>query len=76
MHVCSPRHGMEAVFVRLATFVALVGLGIATGALVMLLNQSGLVSGDPDLAMVGVWTTTFLVGIFVFGWGLGKRTRL
>lgn len=61
---------------RLATVVTVFGLLVASGALVMLVNQSGLVSGDPQLAMVGVWSVAFLFGIFVFGWGLGKRTRL
>ena len=59
---------------RLSTVVALFGVTVAAGALVMLVNQSGLVSGDPELAMVGVWSVAFLFGIFLFGWGLGKRT--
>ena len=61
---------------KVALFMALFGLLVALAALVMLLNQSGLVSGSPNMLMVGAWTTAFLFGIFVFGWGLGKRTRL
>lgn len=59
---------------RFATFVALIGLGVAVASLVKLLNQSGLVTSNPDVTMVAAWMGVFLFGIFVFGWGVGKRT--
>ena len=59
---------------KLATAISLVGLGIATAGLLQLLNESGLVSGAPDLTSLATWVGVFLVGIFLFGLGLGKRT--
>lgn len=59
---------------RFATFVALFGLGVAVVSLVKLLNESGLVANDPEMTLVAAWTVVFLFGIFVFGWGVGKRT--
>lgn len=61
---------------RFSTLATLVGLAVVAAALLMLLNHSGLVDGSPDLVMVGTWVGAFLFGIFVFGWGLGRRTRV
>lgn len=61
---------------RFATFVALLGLGVAAASLVRLLNESGLVASDPEMSMVALWASVFLFGVFVFGWGIGKRTQL
>lgn len=56
-----------------ATTVAGIGLIVASGALIMLLNSSALVGGSTNFVMLVGWVVVFFVGIFLFGWGLGRR---
>lgn len=60
----------------LSTALSLLGLGIAIGSLLLLAHVSGLGSGGgSDLHALGATIVAFLFGIFLFGWGLGKRTQ-
>lgn len=60
----------------LSTIVSLLGLAIAVGSLLLLGHVSGLgAGGGGDLELLAASIVAFLVGIFLFGWGLGKRTQ-
>jgi nitrogen fixation-related uncharacterized protein len=61
----------------LSTILSLLGLAIAVGALLLLGHVSGLGTGGGggDFQLLAVAIVAFLVGIFLFGWGLGKRTQ-
>lgn len=60
----------------LSTVLSLLGLVIAIGSLLLLGHVSGLNSGgESDLQLLAIAIVAFLVGIFLFGWGLGKRTQ-
>lgn len=59
----------------LSTVVSLLGLTIAIGALLLLGHVSGLGGGGGDMQLLGAAIVAFLFGIFLFGWGLGKRTQ-
>lgn len=56
------------------TVVASFGLVVAAGALIALVRVSGLGSSDANAHLLYASIGLFLFGIFVFGWGLGKRT--
>lgn len=58
----------------LSTILSLLGLAIAIGSLLLLGHVSGFSSGG-DLELLAASIVAFLVGIFLFGWGLGKRTQ-
>lgn len=59
----------------LSTVLSLLGLAIAIGSLLLLGHVSGFGSGSGDLELLSASIVAFLVGIFLFGWGLGKRTQ-
>lgn len=59
----------------LSTIVSLLGLSIAIGSLLLLGHVSGLGGGGGNLELLGASIAAFLLGIFLFGWGLGKRTQ-
>lgn len=40
----------------------------------MLVHVSGFGGGEADMYLLYTAVGVFLFGIFVFGWGLGKRT--
>lgn len=54
------------------TVGALLGLTVAAAALVMIINNSPF-GGTLNTEEVFLWSLLFLVGVFLFGWGLGKR---
>lgn len=58
----------------LGTVATIFGLAIAVGALLMLTHVSGFGNSNPDTTLMFATVGAFLFGIFVFGWGLGKRT--
>ena len=58
----------------LGTAMAGIGVTVAAAALLALLHVSGLAGGTPAPSLVLVATGGFLVGIFAFGYGVGKRT--
>lgn len=60
---------------RLATVVATLGVAVASGALVLLAEASMMGGGSTDVQLLGAAILGFVVGIFLFGWGLGRRTR-
>jgi hypothetical protein len=59
---------------KVGTFVAGIGIVIAALAVLVLIRASGLTGGAPavqqSLGAVGV----FFVSVFVFGYGVGKRS--
>lgn len=60
----------------LSTVFSLVGLLIAIASLLLLAHVSGVTSSvEADVQLLGVAIVAFLFGIFLFGWGLGKRTQ-
>ena len=61
----------------LSTLLSVLGLAIALGALLLLGYVSGLGAsgGGGDVQLLGAAIVAFLFGIFLFGWGLGKRTQ-
>lgn len=56
----------------LSTTIALVGISIATGAL-LVLGQASALSGATNIQLLGGAIAGFLFGVLLFGWGLGKR---
>lgn len=50
----------------------LTGLGVSAASLVMILLNSPFVTMEPNLRQVYFWTVGFLLGVFVFGWGVSK----
>lgn len=60
---------------RLATVVAVLGVTVASGALVLLGEASAMASGSTNVEWLGAAILAFVLGIFLFGWGLGWRTR-
>lgn len=54
------------------TLGTLVGLAVSVVALGMIVANSSYV-GTLEVQQVFVWSIVFLGGIFLFGWGLGKR---
>lgn len=55
--------------------ILLLGLAMATGALILLGEASAMGGGSTDFVMLGASILAFLFGIFLFGWALGKRTQ-
>lgn len=54
------------------TLGLLVGLAVSVVALGMIVANSSYM-GTLEVQQVFVWSIVFLGGIFLFGWGLGKR---
>lgn len=54
------------------TFGILAGVAVSVVALGMIVLNSSY-AGPLDVQQVFAWSLVFLVGIFLFGWGLGKR---
>lgn len=50
----------------------LAGLGLAITALGGVILNSPLMTMDPNLQRVYLWTLGFLIGVFLFGWGVAK----
>lgn len=63
----------ESVRPRFSTIVAAVGLGLAALGVYRMFWTAGLISEHPDVLAVAVWALVFLLGIFLFGIGLGRR---
>lgn len=59
---------------RLATVVAMLGVAVASGALVLLGEASAMGSESTNIELLGAAILGFIIGIFLFGWGLGRRT--
>lgn len=55
-------------------FGVLTGLGVAAGSLVMVVVNSPFVTMTPNVREVYLWTVAFLLGVFIFGWGVAKLT--
>lgn len=54
------------------TFGVLAGMAVSAVALGMIILNSSY-TGPLDVQQVFLWSLVFLLGIFLFGWGLGKR---
>lgn len=60
----------------LSSIVSVLGLVIALGSIFLIGQVSGLGSGGgSDVRLLAVAIAAFLFGIFLFGWGMGKRTQ-
>lgn len=57
----------------LGTLLASVGLLVAAGAVLLLLSASGLTGGAPAGGLVLGAAGGFLVGVFAFAYGVGRR---
>ena len=56
------------------TILASLGIVLTAGGIVLLLRASGLLgTGTAATELIMIAMMTFLVGIFVFGYGAGKR---
>ena len=58
----------------LGTYVAGIGIVIAVLAVLVLVRASGLTGGAPAAQQLFGAVGVFLAGVFVFGYGVGKRS--
>jgi hypothetical protein len=59
---------------KVGTFVAGIGIVIAALAVLVLIRASGLTGGATAAQLLFGAVGVFLAGVFVFGYGIGKRT--
>lgn len=59
----------------ITTVVTLLGLAIASGALILLGKAAAFTGGTTNVTLLSASIVGFLFGIFLFGWALGKRTQ-
>lgn len=48
------------------------GLGVSAASVIMVLLNSPFMTMEPDIRQVYMWTLGFLLGVFIFGWGVSK----
>lgn len=51
---------------------AFLGVLLALGSLVMVLVNSPLLGAGTSIRRVYLWALAFLLGVFVFGWSVGR----
>lgn len=57
----------------LGTVLAGIGIAFAAGAVLMLMQATGMAGGAPKTNLLMGGTVVLLVGFFVFGYGISRR---